>query len=120
MSNLGPYQTMTTIAKKIGGPINLLGVVAAGGYSVFRIVEIGVKKGVDKLDEIKKSKAIKASVLYTVSKEGTSNEGLHFNVGDTFHVLQQVGDAVLVEKVGDTNNPYFVAYDFLMSISNFK
>ena len=120
MSNLGMYQSMTTLANKFGGPGNLAVAIAVGGYIVLRPVEGVIKTGVKKLKDAKHKKAIETSILYTASKEGTSNEGLHFNIGDTFHVLEQDGNAVLIEKIGDTNNPYFVALDFLKSISNYK
>ena len=51
---------------------------------------------------------------------GKSNEGLQFAVGDTFRVLEIAADAVLIEKIGDPNNPYFVSSDLLHSISDFN
>lgn len=120
MSNLGMYQSMTTLAKKLGGPGNLAVAIAVGGYVGLRSVEGFIKKGVKKIKASKHQKAIETSILYTASKEGTSNEGLHFNIGDTFHVLEQDGNAILIEKIGDTNNPYFVAFDFLKSISDYQ
>ena len=36
MGNLGAYQVMTTIAKKVGGPTVLAVVTAAAGYVVLR------------------------------------------------------------------------------------
>ncbi|MDG2987468.1 hypothetical protein KNP41_08455 [Latilactobacillus curvatus] len=36
---------MTTVAKKVGGPKQLLALVAAGGYVIIRGVEAGVIKG---------------------------------------------------------------------------
>jgi hypothetical protein len=55
-----------------------------------------------------------------VKKHGESNEGLVFNEGDKFIVLSQDKDAVLIEKIGDTNNPYFVSLELLLDISDFK
>ena len=34
MSNLGWYQTMTTVAKKVGGPLPLAGLIVAAGAVV--------------------------------------------------------------------------------------
>ena len=67
MSNLGAYQTMTTLAKKFGGPVKLGLAIAVGGYAVIR-----------------------------------------------------TGESVLVELIGNENNPYFVSADFLSSISEFE
>ena len=44
MGNLGWYQLMTTVAKKVGGPKVLFGLLAVGGYAVIRTVEAGGKK----------------------------------------------------------------------------
>ena len=57
--------------------------------------------------------------IYTVKTEGTSNEGLLFKVNDKFRVLEQDGDAVLIEKIKDEHNPYFVSAKFISSISDY-
>ena len=41
------------------------------------------------------------------------------NVGDAYRILESDGESVLIEKIGDTNNPYFVSADFLRSVSDF-
>ena len=120
MSNLGLYQTMTTWSKKMGGPLNLLLAVGVGGYALGRTVEAGGKlivKSVKK--QIEKKKTANAEI-YVVNTEGTSNEGLHFSINDRFRVLEIADDAVLIEKIGNANNPYFVSADLLHSISNFN
>lgn len=110
MSNLGSYQIMTTLAKKFGSPLILAGVTALGGYVVLRSVEAIVTKGV---------KNIKKSTIYEVTSDGEDKNGFQLHTGDKYRVLESDGDAVLVEKIGDTNNPYFVSSDFLSSISNY-
>lgn len=120
MSNLGLYQTMTTWSKKMGGPLQLLGVVAIGGYVVLRTVEAG---GKTILKKVKKSLSLKDKVIvgtYVVNKIGKSNEGLQLEIGDQFHVLEIAGTSVLIEKIEDLNNPYFVSVDLLQSISDFE
>ena len=118
MSNLGLYQTMTTIAKKVGGPKNLLLLVSVGGYGVLRLSEAGIKKLIKAIVHYK-SNANASSKLYTIHSVGVSNEGLHFNIGDTFRVLESDGDAVLIEKIGEPNNPYFVSRELLLGISDY-
>lgn len=97
MSNLGGYQWLTTVAKKIGGPKNLVLIIAGTGAAVYKGSEIVVKKTVkeikkrmnqEKLSEIADTK------IYTVTTEGTSNEGLEFKIGDQFKVLETDKDAV--------------------------
>lgn len=122
MGNLGVYQWMTTIAKKVGGPKNLLlltfvgGALAgvggyAGGQAISRSIHHNRHK--KQLSELR-------SVIYTVKEDKTSNEGLLFKSGDRFRILEKDGDAVLIEKLDDQNNPYFVSGKFLSMISNFE
>ena len=41
MGNLGWYQVMTKLAKKVGGPISLFAITATGGYLIGRTAEAG-------------------------------------------------------------------------------
>lgn len=58
--------------------------------------------------------------VYSVTAEGISNEGLEFKIGDQFRVLETDKDAVLIEKLDDDDNPYFVSEELLTNISNYK
>lgn len=122
MGNLGWYQVMTTMAKKVGGPSKLIGLLVGfgallGGGTVAGGVAVK-NKVAKKLDEKKKQEA--AAIIHTVIKNGQSNEGLIFNVDDQFKVLEVDDDAALIEKLGDSNNPYSVSVDFLKNISDYK
>lgn len=57
---------------------------------------------------------------FSSKEEIVSNEGLQFHVGETFKVLERDGNAVLIEKLGDDNNPYFVVAELLNEISDYK
>ena len=122
MSNLGWYQIMTTVAKKCGGPLKFVGGVFGAGA----LAGVAGTKGVKVIADFVKNRAteknrdIEKSLIYNVCKEGVSNEGLQFHVGETFKVLERDGNAVLIEKIGDNNNPYFVASEFLNEISDYK
>ncbi|WP_405345790.1 hypothetical protein [Ruminococcus sp.] len=122
MSNLGWYQILTTIAKKVGGPKILIGLFVGGGI----LVGGGAVAGGNVIKKIvteninKKRQTKEAAIVYTVITEGKSNEGLLFEVGDTFKVLETDRDAGLIEKSGDKNNPYFVSLKFLETISNYR
>ena len=122
MSNLGWYQILTTSAKKVEEPKQLIGLLIGGGAllggGAVAAVSALKKKITSELE--KKRNTEKAAVIYTVYVEGTSNEGLHFKVGDQFKVLDNDGDAGLVEILGDNNSPYFVSLKFLSSISDYK
>lgn len=37
-----------------------------------------------------------------------------------YRILERDKDSVLIEKIGDNNNPYFVSADFLRTVSKFQ
>lgn len=121
MGNLGWYQVMTTLAKKVGGPKKLFWIVFGGGAMAGGSITFGgmkIKKRISKVLEEKKKEEESAKV-YEITDDGKSNEGLVFVKGDKFKVLEVDGDVALIEKIGDDNNPYVVALSFLKTISNF-
>lgn len=120
MSNLGLYQKITTWSKKMGGPLNFLIAVGVCGYAVGRTVEALGKPIVINAKKYIENKKTANSDVYVVHTEVLNNEGMHFTINDKFRVLGIADDAVLIEKDGDNNNPYFVSADLLHSISNFK
>mgnify|MGYP003308584167 CR=1 FL=1 len=119
MSNLGLYQVMTTVAKKVGGPKVFLGLVAAGGYGVFRLGEVGVKEAV-KIGKRLRNKKVRSASTFTVKRSAIDKQGLKFNIGDQFRVLESDGNAVLLELIGHDSNPFFVSGTFLQSISDYR
>lgn len=124
MSNLGGYQVFTTLAKKVGGPGNLIALIAGGGAIVGGIAvkcgEFAVKKGKQAIANRKKNdSSINSDTIYTVEREAESKEGLRFKVGDSFRVLECDGDAILIELIENKYNPYFVSEKLLKEISNY-
>ena len=119
MSNLGLYQAMTTVAKKVGGPLALAGITALSGYAILRTGEAGVKTIVKKRKKTSKEK-LYADTIFTVDTDSTDKQGLSFKKGDKFRVLEFDEDAILIELIGNDNNPYFVSGTFLKTISDFK
>lgn len=121
-SNLGWYQLMTTWSKKIGGPKQFMGLlIGAGTLAGIGLGKLGhglINFVSEKLEE--KNRLAEATIVHTVDKEQCSNEGLLFKAGDQFKVLERDGDAALIEKIGDGNNPYFVSAKFLCSISDYS
>lgn len=123
MSNLGAYQVMTTLAKRVGGPKFLLGYTMVGGYFVLRISEAGVKKVVTTIKSLYADLSDNAQDCneYTVTTSATGNDGVHYHAGDKIRILDQLeGNAALIEKVGDENSPYLETVSFLKSISSYS
>lgn len=122
MSNLGSYQMLTTVAKKVGGPKNLIALIACGGYLSVRLVEAASRKVFKliktSLEHNQKNLEV-TETIYEIICDGKDSCGLVFCIGDKYKVLESDGKAVLIEKLGDKNNPYFVSSDFLRKISNF-
>ena len=109
MSNLGAYQALTTVAKKVGGPKNLILLTASAGaaigITVYKGGEVLVKKGAKVIKaRINNKKQAITVKQYVVKSFGISNEGVKFEVGEKFNVLATDGDAILIEKIGDENN----------------
>lgn len=119
MSNLGLYQIMTSCAKKVGGPLNLAIVVAVGGYTVIRLGEASVKIVVKTIKNYSNERKNAQTEIYVVQSNGKANDELIFDIGDKYRVLEMDNDAVLIEKIGARNNPYWVSAELLRSVSNF-
>jgi len=123
MGNLGQYQLLTTVAKKVGGPAILLVGTAIGGWFIGRLTEVGGKQIV----RVAKSKFTKRSgpevtparIIFTVHTDGDATSELKLHVNDEYRVLERDKDAVLIEVLDNANNPYFVSGEILASISDF-
>lgn len=122
MGNLGGYQVITKLAKKVGGPKNFMILTMGGGYLLFRVVEIGGKRCVKivKKHLNKNEVEYETNAIYEVTSDGKNEEGLEFSVGDKYRIIGSDGEAIIIEKMGDINNPYFVSVDLLQTISNFE
>lgn len=122
MSNLGTYQLMTTLAKKVGGPKKLLLIVAATGWIVLRSGEASAKAIVSKFRNTPHTSSDYQHFGETFAVTATTElvEGLILNEGSTFHVLERDQDSVLIAVSDDKNNPYFVSAEKLSKISNYS
>ena len=106
MSNLGDYQTMTTCAKKVGGPKMLVSIIFGCGVLGKMI-----------FDKVRSK--ILSKVVIEVTSDGDYDADLSFSVGDSYRILFSDDEMVLIEKIGDSNNPYVVSPEFLKTISNY-
>lgn len=122
MGNLGLYQVMTSVAKKVGGPLVLLAGTAVSGWAIGRSSEAGGKGIAKRVKAARQKKAAKAResiATFTVVAEADCGGGLSLRAGDEFRVLSRDGDAVLIEVLNDADNPYFVSAEILMSVSDY-
>lgn len=120
MGNLGWYQMMTTAAKAVGGPKKLLALLIAGGAVVGTGFTLSVQAIIKKAkSEKNRQREMVKETIYEVIADGKDSGGLEFCAGDKYRILESDGDAILIEKLGDIKNPYFLSGDFLRTISNF-
>lgn len=133
MSNLGGYQVITTLIKRVGGPENAMKLAAAAG-GLLLVAGGATHAGIQKASPTFKRKAAQlvekwrgragsldelAGSIFTVNTAAESVQGVYFNVGDTFRVLERDADAVLIELIGSDNNPWVISADLLAQISDF-
>ena len=122
MGNLGQYQMITTISKKVHGPVNLLIITALAGYGVFRGVESITKslykRASKNLSEYNKIYTVKARAV--VGDESYGNRAITLVKDDQFKVLFRDGDVVMIEKLGGGDNPYIESAAFLSTISDYS
>lgn len=119
MSNLGWYQLMTKYAKKVGGPKNFIALLMGSGYLLGKGGEIVIKRIVNTTKKDNKVKESDIRKVFEVISNGKYKDELEMAIGDKYIVLDSDGDAILIEKINDSNSPYFVPADFLRSISDF-
>lgn len=117
MNNLGLYRLIVIWSKKLGGPQNLLALAGAVGYTTGKGIEALVKKLYKVYQENETKKNLNT---YTIKQSLQITNELYFELGDKFNILEVDKNSVLIEKLGDTNNPYFVDKRILTTISDFK
>ena len=124
MAKWDDYQLLTTVAGKIGGPRVLILAVAAGGALIYKGSEVGVKAVVRTRRSIKqalnaRAEAAAMSRVYCVAENADAGGGLTLRAGDEFRVLARDDDAILIEVVSSTKNPWYVSSDLLAAVSDF-
>jgi len=111
MSNLGLYQVITTMAGRVGGVRNLVGLIAAGGAAVGGLIAAPaawVARGRYEKAKTAKAGRLTRGVLAAAisdSQSVTIEEGTHVTVLQT-----DDPEVVLVEEDG-TDNPIALARD---------
>lgn len=122
MSNLGGYQVVVTVIKKLGGPRSAAIILIGGSFAVGRSAESGIKKAFKASKAaIKKRNAACPSKgqLFKVTVDGEANIGLKLRAGDEYRVLECDEDSILIEVLNNPDNPYVVSSQFLKTISDY-
>ncbi|MFD9622123.1 hypothetical protein ACFWB2_33400 [Streptomyces virginiae] len=113
---------MTTLAKKVGGPGALAVVTAVGGWAIVRGAEAGGKSLFRAAKAAAKRRNAACSTkgqVFDVVSDGEDGKGLTLRAGAQYLVMECDGEAILIELLGDRNNPYFTSSQFLASVSGF-
>ncbi|WP_136709742.1 hypothetical protein [Agromyces sp. H66] len=125
MGNLGGYQWITTLIKSVGGPEKAARYVAgaaglifvaggaayAGGEKAIRLIKARFENRV--------APCATQGQTFRVDVGADAGAGLILSAGDEVRVLECDGDAILVEVLGDPDNPYVVSCELMRSISDF-
>ena len=121
MSNLGFYQTFTTWSKKVGGPKNVLLITAGIGSMIGSGCTLVCQKAISKIREHRYNKQhlLNDAIKLTISKTKKVSDDLTLCAGDIVYIIERDGDAILIARKGDKNNPYFISADVLYQISDF-
>lgn len=124
MSNLGGYQTITTVIKALGGPTKALSIVLGGTLAVGGIggsMVPGAYKRVKAAVKNRTARNTATGQMFTVhtERDGDDRREPKLRVGDQYRVLERDGDAVLIEVLGNADNPFFVSGMMLSAISDF-
>ncbi|MBJ7648384.1 hypothetical protein HAU46_10460 [Weissella confusa] len=94
----------------------MLSIVGVTGYATIRLGEAGVKKAIKVL---KNKKSGVAQQTYTFNVSDSDENGLIFEKGDTFVVVAQYGDLLLIEKNGN-HDGFVQTGEFLSGVSDYK
>lgn len=113
MSNLGSYQNMVELAKKVGGPIILGILTAIAGYVGSKTIEASIKF-------VKNKSEYDDGAIYEVTDAYEINDEIKLNVGDKFKVIGGHLNSLLVELLGKNNNPYVMDKQTLVRVSNYS
>lgn len=94
---------------------NLFGIVLGTGA----LIGVSGKTIADNLLNKKESNLLEIDREFKVTSAGQddTNLNLNFKVGDIFRVILIDEEVVLIEKIKNENNPYYVSNDFLRQIS---
>lgn len=122
MSNLGPYKTLVTVAKNVGGPKVLAGLMIGGGAAAGAVARPSLDKALKSVRrKLKKNNGPypPAKNCFDVIHDGVDGSGLKLHVGGKYQVLESVEERVHIAVIDDPGGPYWVTREFLGTVSEF-
>lgn len=121
MSNLGWYQKIVVLSKRVGGPRNLVIGVFGGGYVVLRSVEAGGKSILNRFKKFRQQSDLGEAdpVFYTASVRADCGGGLILEPGDEFSEVARDAESVIISVDGKPDNPYTVSAYLLADVSSY-
>lgn len=124
MSNSCGYVTVTRLLKQADEPaktaIRCVGIIL--GTAVISSAITSLVKDHSYARKEKKARekaAARKNRIYTVTAPANLDR-IPLTRGATFKVLTRDKDAVVIDIVGDNNNPYVIDYDLIQSISDYE
>ena len=112
MGNLGAYQLLTTVAYKVGGPGELVAIIAGSGYAILRTAEAGVKRLKpikSRMKKMSREKADYESEKFEINKSFNDDRGLSLHKGDKIRVLTKIDEEMLLIMKNDDSKPYCIS-----------
>lgn len=116
MSNLGSYQRMTILAKKVGGPVKLAIITASAGFCFFRGIEEGGRRTIKFI----KNKLASECEVCDVEFETLIENEIRVKPNDKIRILEEVEDGYLVEIIGRKDNPFIISKEQLEAMTGFE
>ncbi len=125
MGNLGGYQDITKFIKAIGGPAVAAKYAAAAAGIIFvagGAVYAGGEKAIKTIRHRIETRAVPCiwvGQVFTVNSDADAGAGLILQNGDEVRILECDSDTLLVEVIGNADNPHAISGELLQSISDF-
>lgn len=116
MNKWKEYELITTVAKKVGGPIKLVLIVGGSGIGIGIVLKIVYDKIKNRDINIVKPNNYS---MYSMNRTGYINDSIELCEGTKFIVLNRDENAVIIVVKGE-NEPVVALYEKLNQMSNYS
>lgn len=120
MSNLGLYQVVTTLMKRVGGPKKFFAMILGAGAAGGAVATLAIQKVISIVEKRNRSNASLGDIEFPYQFKKKGKEGREkVKPGEKFRVLNNDGDVVFIQKESDPEYFHFLSEEFLMKVSDF-